>query len=90
MRKGGHDIPEADIRRRFDSSRLNLVELMPKLAALRAYDNSVEADPAKGLTPVPRLVLHMERGRIVGPRDLAATPAWAKAIVTQGLRMASR
>jgi len=32
------DIPEADIRRRFDNSRLNLIHLMPRLAALRVYD----------------------------------------------------
>jgi predicted ABC-type ATPase len=88
VRLGGHDIPEDDIRRRFESSRPNLIELMPRLAALRVYDNSAEAHPAKGRTPVPKLVLHMERGRIVGPPDVAATPAWAKAIVAQAMRIA--
>jgi predicted ABC-type ATPase len=85
VRKGGHDIPEADIRRRFDNSRLNLVDLMPKLAAMRVYDNSEEADPAKGKAPKPKLVLEMERGRIVGPRDLARTPGWAKPIVAAAM-----
>jgi predicted ABC-type ATPase len=85
VRKGGHDIPEADIRRRFDNSRLNLIHLMPKLAALRIFDNSEEADPAKGRLPVPKLVLHMERGRIVGPRDLSQTPDWAKPIVAAAM-----
>ena len=28
VRKGGHDIPEADIRRRFDQSRLQLIQLV--------------------------------------------------------------
>jgi len=83
--RGGHDIPEADIRRRFETSRLNLVELMPSLAALRVYDNSAEADPAKGALPNPRLILHVERGRIIGPHDLAATPRWAKAIVARAM-----
>jgi len=46
VRKGGHDIPEADIRRRYQYSRLNLIHLLPKLTALRMYDNSAEADPA--------------------------------------------
>jgi predicted ABC-type ATPase len=85
VRKGGHDIPEADIRRRFDNSRLNLIHVMPKLAALRVYDNSEEADPAKGQLPKPRLVLHMERGRIAGPRSLARTPEWAKPIVAAAM-----
>ncbi len=46
VRKGGHDIPEETIRRRFEHSRLNLIALLPALAALRMYDNSTEADPA--------------------------------------------
>jgi predicted ABC-type ATPase len=86
VRRGGHDIPEADIRRRFETSRVNLIELMPGLAALRVYDNSAEADPAKGKAPLPRLVLHMERGRVLGPDNLAQTPQWAKAIVARALR----
>ncbi len=85
VRRGGHDIPEADIRRRFDNSRINLIALMPRLAALRVYDNSAEADPAKGRIPEPILVLHMERGRIIGPGDLARTPQWARAIVAAAL-----
>jgi predicted ABC-type ATPase len=82
VRQGGHDIPEADIRRRFDNSRLNLIHLMPKLTALRVYDNSEEADPAKGQAPKLWLVLHVERRKIVGPADLSQTPAWAKPIVS--------
>jgi predicted ABC-type ATPase len=85
VRRGGHDIPEADIRRRFDNSRLNLIHLMPRLAALRVYDNSDEADPAKGQPPRPTLVLHRERGKIVGPRNLARTPEWAKPIVAAAM-----
>ena len=85
VRRGGHDIPEADIRRRFENSRLNLIHLMAHLAALRVYDNSVEADPAKGAEPRPRLVLHLERGKIAGPTDLRRTPAWAKPIVAAAL-----
>jgi predicted ABC-type ATPase len=85
VRRDGHDIPEADIRRRFENSRLNLIHLMPLLAALRVYDNSAEADPALGAEPHPRLVLHMERGKIVGPPGLRRTPAWARPIVAAAL-----
>lgn len=87
VRRGGHDVPETDIRRRYEHSRLNLVHLLPKLTALRLYDNSAEADPAAGKTPKPALVLHMERGKILDPQDLPRAPAWAKAIVAAGMKL---
>lgn len=86
VKKGGHDIPEADVRRRYRNSRLNLVRLLPRLTALQVYDNSVEADPAGKRAPRPRLLLHMQGGRIVRPIDLEATPEWAKPIVAAALR----
>jgi predicted ABC-type ATPase len=88
--KGGHDIPEADIRRRFEAGRLNLIRLLPKLTELRMYDNSAELDPDTGHAPDPQLVLHMKRGTIVNPRDLRLTPGWAKPIVAAALKLATR
>lgn len=88
VNQGGHAIPEADIRRRFTHSRLNLIQLLSSLAALRVYDNSTEGDPALGVAPSPTLILHLHRGRIVGPRDLAATPPWAKPIVAAAMKLA--
>lgn len=88
VKSGGHDIPEADIRRRYETSRENLVWLMPKLASLRVYDNSHEADPASGKSPRPRLLLHLERGRIIAPDNLRDTPHWAKALVAQAMLIA--
>ncbi len=82
---GGHDIPEAVIRRRWRHSRLNLVQLLPSLTELRLYDNSADADPAIGRTPTPALVLHVDHARIVGPPDLSSTPVWAKPIVAAAL-----
>jgi predicted ABC-type ATPase len=87
VRRGGHDIAAEHIYRRFEHSRLNLIELMPHLTALRVYDNSAEADPSAGKTPKPRLVLHMVRGKIRNPRDLKHTPAWAKPIVATALKL---
>lgn len=87
VRQGGHDIPEADILRRFEHSRLNLIELLPKLTALRVFDNSTDSDPASGRTPVPVLVLGMVDGQVVEPKDLSRTPAWAKPIVAAALRL---
>jgi predicted ABC-type ATPase len=84
----GHDIAEADIRRRYETSRINLIRLLPRITELRVYDNSVEADPERGKSPQPRLVLHMVRGRIANPKNLAGTPQWAKPIVAAALRLA--
>jgi predicted ABC-type ATPase len=88
VRTGGHDIPESAIRRRYRHSLINLVTLLPVLTELRVYDNSATADPATGQAPQPVLVLHLQRGRIVGPSDLTATPAWAKPIVAAALELA--
>jgi predicted ABC-type ATPase len=84
--RGGHDIPEADIRRRFHDGRLNLVRLLPRLTELRVYDNSEEADPHAGAAPAPPLLLHMVRGKIVASGELARTPPWARAILAAALR----
>lgn len=84
--RGGHDIPEADIRRRFDDGRLNLVRLLPRLTELRVYDNSEEADPRAGGAPSPVLLLHLVRGNIAGSCELAQMPRWAKPIVAAALR----
>jgi hypothetical protein len=57
---GGHDIPEAKIRERYETSRANLIRLLPHPASLRVYDNSAEGDPKAGQRPRPLLSLHME------------------------------
>ena len=81
--RGGHAIPEAKIRERFESSRLNLIRLMPFVAELKVFDNSLESDPAQGLPPEPVLLLHVVQGRLVGPgqAELLRTPEWAKPLV---------
>ncbi|RZI80282.1 MAG: ZTL protein [Rubrivivax sp.] len=94
--KGGHDIPEADIRRRFDQSRSQLIKLLPHLAELRLYDNSLEADPQAGATPRPRLILHWQgpygparTAQVISPKDanqLATTPDWAKPLVAAAFK----
>jgi predicted ABC-type ATPase len=87
VRRGGHDIAAEHIRRRYQHSRLNLIDLLPGLTALRVYDNSADADPAVGHTPSPFLVLHMERGKILNPHDFTQTPNWAKPIVAAAFRL---
>lgn len=87
VRFGGHDIPEAAIRRRFEHSRLNLITLLPKLTALRVYDNSAEGDPQAGRIPAPKLVLHLAGGKILNYADLPLAPKWAKPIVAAELKL---
>jgi predicted ABC-type ATPase len=95
VKTGGHDIPEADIRRRFDQSRLQLIELLPHLTELRLYDNSHEAAPHQGQAPAPRLILHWTRqpkgdaqAQVVA--GLAHTPDWCKPIVMAALKASQR
>lgn len=78
---GGHDIPEARIRNRYNTSRLNLIRLLPKLTELRVYDNSHEADPRAGIAPEPKLILHSVRGKLSFACRLNETPDWAKPIL---------
>ena len=85
VKRGGHDIPEERIRQRYARSLLNLIQLMPKLTELRVYDNSVEADPHTGATPEPRLIVHLNRGKLRNICELASTPEWAKPIVLRAL-----
>lgn len=84
VQQGGHDIPEADIRKRWDSSRRNLLRLLPHLESLRLYDNSVEADPKSGTPPKPELLLHVEGQKVVGIASKEA-PEWAKPIIAGAL-----
>lgn len=86
---GGHAIPDEMIRRRWETSRRNIIALMPHLTELRVFDNSQEGDPAEGILPKPRLLLHWRRHRIIAPglAALRATPEWAKAIITGALKL---
>ena len=84
--RGGHDIPAERIRARYDTSRLNLIRLLPKLTELRVYDNSAEADLRAGVAPEPQLILHMVRGKVVRACPLADTPQWAEPVVSAALK----
>jgi predicted ABC-type ATPase len=86
---GGHDIPETKIRERWETSRRNLIVLMPHLTELRVFDNSTEQDEESGKIPPPRLLLHWQRGTVVAPSAsaIASTPEWAKPIVACALQL---
>ncbi len=85
---GGHDIPEEKIRERYDASRLNLIALLPHVAQVMVYDNSVDVGPGDSC-PDPRLVAKVVTGRLEWPSDtetLARTPEWATPLVEAALR----
>ena len=85
---GGHDIPETKIRERWDNSRLSLIRLLPHVAELMVWDNSIEAD-FKTSAPAPALILHFRKGKILAPKNLTSTPEWAKPIVAAALNLQS-
>ena len=82
---GGHDIPEPRIRARFDQSRINLIRLLPGLAQLRLFDNSIDGYRGTTFRPRPVLLMNMRGGTIDGPLDLGAIPNSAKPIVLAAL-----
>ena len=88
--RGGHDIPDNRIRERYVHSVLNLIRLMPKLSELRVYDNSADADPETGGIPEPRLIVHLNRGKLSSVCDLASTPNWAKPVVLTALKLSAK
>ena len=87
VRHGGHAIDTELIERRFEQSRINLIDLMPHLTELLVYDNSVDADPATGKFPKPKQLLHMKAGKIRNLGDLSTSPDWAKPIIATALKL---
>ncbi len=86
---GGHDIPETRIRERYPAALANLIALMPCLAHLQVYDNSVDVGAGEAI-PDPVLVAEMKAGKLVWPTDLnalGATPDWAKPLLEAALSM---
>lgn len=69
VQKGGHHIPEATIRRRYDRSIRNLFELyLPVVTSWRVYDNSVHGFPrliSKGKRNQPEVVLNADAWSMV-------------------------
>lgn len=90
VRAGGHPIPTPKIRERFDSSRANLVRLLPRLTSLTLVDNSVDAGTRPDGRPLPRILLRMTDHEIVSVCTLTAVPDWAKPIVMAAVRVSPR
>jgi len=79
VRRGGHDVPERDIYRRFGQSLANLADAIRISDRVRILDNSNERKS---------LILKIDRGRT---RIVSRTmPEWAKAAIPRNLRRLSR
>lgn len=87
--RGGHDIPEGLIRRRYHQSHQNLIRLLPCLTGVRVYDNSTEA-VAPAEKPQPKLLLHSERGKILAPAKRPSEPTWAQSIIAAAFDLAGK
>jgi len=90
--QGGHDIPREKIFERWNTSRANLVDLLPHLAELSVFDNSAEVAVGEPI-PDPKRLLHFREGAVLYPSavaELADTPEWAQAIVETALELDSR
>ena len=88
VRRGGHDIPAAKVRERYDASRNNLCTLLPSLDELMLYDNSTEADPGSGEPPQPVQLLHFRDGKILS--RVSSMPNWAKPIAAVVMSLAKQ
>ena len=85
---GGHDIGEDTIRKRYRSSRLHLVQLLPLLGELVVFDNSQDADPVSGQNPSLKRLLWMKGGVILHiERNLGAAEEWAKPILAAAMAL---
>lgn len=86
----GHPITDEKIHERWNTSRSNLVQLLPVLSRLQVFDNSQSVEPGQDV-PDPALVLELEGGRVVFPNilsleALAAAPVWAQPILEAAIQ----
>ena len=80
--RGGHDIPEEAIRRRFTQSPINLVGLMDVLMHLYVFDNTESAavDSLGGTDAAPLEVLRVVDRTIERVLSIDDCPEWAQPI----------
>jgi len=86
--RGGHAIPTEKILARWQTSRANLVTLLPFLTELSVFDNSRDVHPGEPI-PEPKRVLHIKDHSLIYPRTttlLTDTPEWAQPTVERALQ----
>ena len=80
--KGGHDIPEANIRERWANSIYNLMLLIPHCAALTVFNNSTELQNGR---PSPLKLFALQHNAFTA-KPIAAMPDWAKPLAAVAMR----
>lgn len=83
--QGGHEIPEAKIRERWETSRVNLVKLIPHVTDLKLFDNSATVTLDADI-PEPIKLLEIRNKELLHPalddiQNIEAINDWAKPIV---------
>jgi predicted ABC-type ATPase len=87
VQRGGHDIPEADIRRRYSASLARLVSFLGKATEVYVFDNSATSPDG---VPQSQLVFRMRGRKLVEPTVdalLEDPPEWAKPLIAAVVKM---
>lgn len=87
---GGENIAEDRIRERWNTSRENLVRLLPYLDELALFDNSLDSAMNANHPPAPFHILHMLGGSMRHLAAPAQVPNWCKPIVAAAIRVTTR
>ncbi|MCW9700007.1 MULTISPECIES: zeta toxin family protein [unclassified Avibacterium] len=77
VRKGGHFIDEATIRKRYEISRQNLILALPLCDEIFIYDNSAE---------MPMLIFHLSKAKIITQFE-QVLPDWCENLLAELLRL---
>lgn len=88
--RGGHDIPEGAVRRRYDDSRRNLLSFIGTRATIRVWDNS--AQTPDGRPTLAKEVFRIENHRLRLPKgfDAEKVPGWARPLLAQAVKLGIR
>lgn len=84
---GGMNVEDAKIRERWNTSRENLVRLLPHIDELTLFDNSLGSAMTAAHPPTPFHILHVLRGSIPYLAPPEQIPNWCKPIVAAALRV---
>lgn len=87
VRRGGHDIPEAKIRERYENSRKNLLPFIGTAANLRVWDNSRQTADGR---PSPFEVFSVQDGllQLGNAVTLETAPEWTQPMLARAIKMA--
>lgn len=87
VKQGGHDIPEAKVRQRFDDSRRNLLAFVGTRATIRVWDNSTETTDARPSAAREVFRVLDRQLELPSPVQPGEVPAWARPMLAQALKL---